>query len=139
MLSKSSASAATTTATATATAAATSRRALLLASAAAVLAQPRLRSAHAAAAAGAVTPPEDNSSSKLVQELLAKSNAPGMREKRARERLEAYNDKIYGEGYFDVEVGQGAARARGISDETAGAIREWQAAREQRLKGGGRK
>jgi hypothetical protein len=131
MLSKSSASAATTTATAT------SRRALLLASAVAVLAQPRLRSAHAAA--GAVTPPEDNSSSKLVQELLAKSNAPGMREKRAKERLEAYNDKIYGEGYFEVEVGQGAARARGISDETATRIRAWQAAREQRLNGGGRK
>lgn len=134
MLAKSSASTA-----AAATTTPTSRRAMLLASAAALaLVPPRPHSARAAPA-GAVTPAEDNSASPLVARLLEKSNAPGLREQRAKERLQAYNDKIYGEGYFDVEVGQGAARARGISDETAGAIEAWQRAREERMKAGGRR
>lgn len=113
------------------TAAVTGRRALLLSAlATALAAAPRPRQA---SAAGATTPAEDVSSNALVQSLLAKSNAPGVREARQRERLEAYNDKIYGEGYFEVEIGQGAARARGISDETASAIQTWAQKREARL------
>jgi hypothetical protein len=100
------------------------------AAAAAAAATPRRAEA---APAGATTPPEDVSGNELVQKLLAKSNAPGVRERRKKERLEAYNDKIYGEGYFDVEIGQGSARSRGISDGTAGAIEAWQRAREARL------
>jgi hypothetical protein len=110
------------------------RTALLSAIATAVVAAPRPRPA---LAAGATTPPED-ASSELIQTLLAKSNAPGVREQRAKERLEAYNDKIYGEGYFEVEIGQGAAKARGISDETAAAIQAWNEKREARLAAKGR-
>jgi hypothetical protein len=127
--------------TTTTTSTTTGRRAALLgglaAGALAALAAPGVRQARAAP--GAVTPPEDVSSSELVQRLLAKTNAPGVRERRQRERLEAYNDKIYGEGYFEVEVGQGAAKARGISDDTASKIQNWQRKREERMKGGGGK
>jgi hypothetical protein len=123
-------------AVATAPATAANRRSLLLASVAALA--PQLAAPRRAGAAGAVTPPEDNSSSALVQQLLERSNAPGVRERRAKERLDAYNDKIYGEGYFDVEVGQGAAKGRGISDDTAGKIKAWQQAREERLAAGRR-
>lgn len=118
---------------ATAAAATKGRRAALLSSLAMGLAfaTQTPRRAHAAPA-GAITPPEDVSNNALVQKLLAKSNAPGVKERRQKERLEAYNDKIYGEGYFDVEIGQGSARARGISDGTANSIRAWQQAREER-------
>jgi len=113
-----------------ATSATPSRRALLLSAAllGAALA-PR-----AARASGATTAPEDNASSELVQRLLARTNAPGAVERRKKERLDAYNDRIYGDGYFEVEVGQGSARSRGISDETAGRIAAWQRDRETRRK-----
>lgn len=73
---------------------------------------------HAAAANRPPTYVDQN-----VTELLRRTEEK--REERKKERLDAYNRKIF-KDYFEFDGGtESAARARGLSAETAAAYRKW--------------
>lgn len=65
---------------------------------------------------------EDADLNPYIRELLKKSEP--LRETRRKERLAAFNKKVFSDGYFDYETNMSGAM-RGVKPETRAAIEKW--------------